>query len=101
MCAGRRPGAASGACPHAPAAAHPLLPDCPPLPPGTLLGCLPNNLVAVNAGSHLGELRSLSDLYSTRLLALGATVGLAALSPIYFKRRAAAKEAAALAAKRD
>ncbi|KAI7841563.1 hypothetical protein COHA_004733 [Chlorella ohadii] len=29
---------------------------------GTLLGCLPNNFFAVNAGSHLGELRSLSDL---------------------------------------
>lgn len=62
-----------------------------------MLGCLPNNLVAVNAGSHLGELRSLQDLYSIRLVVLGAAVGLAALAPIYLKRRS--ERAAAKAAK--
>lgn len=39
---------------------------------GTLLGCLPNNFVAVSAGSRLGELTSLSDLYDAKMVALGA-----------------------------
>ena len=38
---------------------------------GTLLGCLPNNFVAVSAGSRLGELQSLQDLYDIKLLLLG------------------------------
>lgn len=74
-----------------------LAPSCNSLPPGppgaaagTLLGCLPNNLFAVNAGAHLGELQSLGDLYSGKLLLLGLTAGAAALTPIYFQRRAAA-----------
>ena len=41
---------------------------------GTLIGCLPNNFVAVSAGSRLGELVSLRDLYDRRLLLLGASV---------------------------
>ena len=54
---------------------------------GTLLGCLPNNFVAVNAGSHLGDLRSLSDLYDPKLLAVGLVVGAIALAPVYLRRR--------------
>ncbi len=40
-------------------------------PAGTLLGCLPNNFVAVNAGSRLGELQSLRDLYDPKMLGIG------------------------------
>lgn len=40
---------------------------------GTLIGCLPNNFVAVSAGSRLGELVSLRDLYDRRLLLLGTS----------------------------
>lgn len=38
---------------------------------GTFVGCMPNNFVFVNAGSRLGELRSLSDLYDIQLLLIG------------------------------
>lgn len=31
---------------------------------GTLIGCLPNNMLAVHAGSKLGELSSFRELYS-------------------------------------
>lgn len=62
---------------------------------GTLIGCLPNNLFAVNAGAHLGELQSLGDLYSGKLVLLGLTAGAAALTPVYFQRRAAARHQAA------
>lgn len=65
---------------------------------GTLFGCLPNNIVAVNAGSHLGDLTSLGDLYSTKLVALGAGMGLAALAPTMLKQRHARQAAAAAAA---
>jgi len=65
---------------------------------GTLLGCLPNNWVAVNAGAHLSELQSLKDLYQPRLLLLGAGVGFAALLPVLLQRRAERKQAAAAAA---
>ncbi len=41
---------------------------------GTLIGCLPNNFVAVSAGSRLGELVSLRDLYDRRLLLLGTSI---------------------------
>ncbi|KAL0022440.1 hypothetical protein WJX79_000626 [Trebouxia sp. C0005] len=59
-----------------------------PLPPfmlGTLIGCLPNNFVAVSAGSRLGELVSLRDLYDRRLLLLGLGVSFMALLPIVLK----------------
>ena len=36
---------------------------------GTLAGCVPNNLLAVNAGSKLKEMRSLNELYDVRLIA--------------------------------
>ncbi len=72
---------------------------------GTLLGCLPNNAVAVNAGAHLSELQSLGDLYSPRLLLLGAAVGAVAMTPILLQRRAqrqaAAVDAGQLDAKKD
>lgn len=55
---------------------------------GTLLGCLPNNMVAVSAGSRLSELESLSDLYDPRMLLVGGMVGLASLVPVYLKHRA-------------
>lgn len=37
----------------------------------TLLGCLPNNFLAVNAGSKLGELKSFSDLYDYKIILAG------------------------------
>lgn len=58
-----------------------------PFMAGTLLGCMPNNFVAVNAGSKLGELQSLTDLYDVKMLGLGVVVGIAALFPLYLKRR--------------
>lgn len=70
-------------CPASPPSLSPLAARA-----GTLLGCAPQNFVAVNAGAHLGELRSLGDLYSHRLLLLGAAVGAAALLPVWLKSRA-------------
>jgi hypothetical protein len=67
------------------------------LPAGTLLGCLPNNLMVTRAGSHLSEMESLSDLYDPRMLALGLTVGCIALVPVYLKHRADRRAAAAAA----
>jgi len=37
----------------------------------TFLGCLPNNFLAVNAGSKLGELKSFSDLYDYKIILAG------------------------------
>ena len=53
--------------------------------------------MAVNAGAHLGELHSLQDLYSWRLLALGGAMGAAALAPILLKRWQARPAAAGAA----
>lgn len=36
-----------------------------------MLGCLPNNFVAVSAGNWLVELNLLKDLYDGRLVLLG------------------------------
>jgi hypothetical protein len=36
------------------------------------VGCLPNNFLAVNAGSKLGELKSFTDLYDAKILLVGA-----------------------------
>lgn len=89
---------------------HARLADCSladhrtwPLPwlTGTLLGCLPNNAVAVNAGAHLSDLQSLGDLYSPRLLLLGAAVGAVAMAPILLQRRAERQAAAAAASQHD
>ena len=46
---------------------------------GTLVGCLPNNWLAASAGSRLGELRSLSDLFDWHMAAASAGVGLVVL----------------------
>ncbi|GBF91305.1 hypothetical protein Rsub_03625 [Raphidocelis subcapitata] len=54
---------------------------------GTLLGCLPNNFMAVHAGDHLSDLHSLSDLYSPRIIGLGLAVGCIALVPVWWKHR--------------
>ena len=37
----------------------------------TFLGCLPNNFLAVNAGSKLGELKSFADLYDYKIVLAG------------------------------
>ena len=57
------------------------------------MGCAPNNLVAVHAGSRLSELNSLADLADARLLALGAGVGVLALAPVWLRHRAARRAA--------
>ncbi|KFM26096.1 Protein MAM3 [Auxenochlorella protothecoides] len=38
---------------------------------GTLLGCMPNNFVAVGAGTRLSSMNSLADLYDARAILLG------------------------------
>lgn len=38
---------------------------------GTLVGCMPNNFVAVNAGNKLSELQSLRELYDAKHLLMG------------------------------
>ena len=40
----------------------------------TFLGCLPNNFLAVNAGSKLGELKSFADLYDYKIVLAGVAV---------------------------
>lgn len=52
---------------------------------GTLLGCMPNNFVAVHTGSHLSELDSLSDLYDPKILFLGLGLGAFVLAPVAWK----------------
>ncbi|DBB15251.1 TPA: hypothetical protein ACH3X3_004251 [Trebouxia sp. C0006] len=66
---------------------------------GTLIGCLPNNFVAVSAGSRLGELVSLRDLYDRRLLLLGLAVSFMALLPIVLKNMNALPQTAEAEAK--
>ena len=39
----------------------------------TFLGCLPNNFLAVNAGSKLGELKSFADLYDYKIVLAGGS----------------------------
>ncbi len=66
----------------------------PPPPPGTLIGCLPNNFMAARAGDHLSDLHSLADLYNPRMIALGLLVGCVALVPVWWKHRHDKSEAA-------
>lgn len=54
------------ACTHAPAHRH----------AATLVGCAPNNFVAANAGAHIGELTSMSDLVSYKLMAFMGVIGI-------------------------
>ncbi|CAL5220013.1 g1958 [Coccomyxa viridis] len=54
----------------------------------TFLGCLPNNFLAVNAGSKLGELKSFADLYDYKIVLAGCVVGAIALAPMLWRRRA-------------
>ena len=68
---------------------------------GTFLGCLPNNFVAVSAGCRLGELRSLADLYDSKLLAVALGIAVVALAPIGWKHRHERREAAAAAARKQ
>uniref|UniRef100_A0A7S3QSY7 VTT domain-containing protein n=1 Tax=Dunaliella tertiolecta TaxID=3047 RepID=A0A7S3QSY7_DUNTE len=60
----------------------------------TLLGCAPNNFVAANAGAHLGELNSMADLVSPRLMAFMGVMGVIALIPGLWKRTDMAKSVA-------
>ena len=53
---------------------------------GTLLGCLPNNFLAVNAGCKLGQLQSLADLADVRLLLIAAGVGVVVVLPVVGKQ---------------
>lgn len=63
----------------------------------TLIGCAPNNFMASKAGDHLSEMNDLSDLYDSRMLGLGLTVGVVALLPILLQHRYDRREAAARA----
>ena len=68
------------------------VPNCCAGCAGTLVGCLPNNFVAVNAGSKLGELKSLADLYDIRLIMLGGGVGVLAMLSVAWKHFAGKQE---------
>jgi len=57
---------------------------------GTFIGCIPNNFVAVNTGNKLGELNSLTELYDAKQILFGVGVGIVALLPIYWRRKAKA-----------
>ncbi|BDA42227.1 Transmembrane protein 41 homolog [Coccomyxa sp. Obi] len=59
---------------------------------GTLIGCLPNNFLAVNAGSKLGELKAFTDLYDAKILLVGCGVGVVAVFPIVWKHLASRRE---------
>lgn len=45
------------------------------VPPGTFVGCVPNNFLAVNAGNKLGELKAFTDLYDAKILLVGEQSG--------------------------
>ena len=64
---------------------------------GTLMGCLPNNFLAVNAGSKLGELKALTDLYDIRIILAGGGVGLLAALTVAWKHFAVKREQRKLA----
>ncbi len=42
----------------------------PGSPAGTMIGCIPNNFLAVNAGCKLKEMTSLNELYDLKLIAI-------------------------------
>lgn len=48
---------------------------------GSVLGCLPNNFMAVKAGMHLSELGSLSELYDPNTIAIFAVIGFLVVLP--------------------
>ena len=54
---------------------------------GTLLGCLPQQTVAVRAGTTLGSLQSLHDLMDARVVAVLFLAGLALLVPSFLHSR--------------
>lgn len=59
---------------------------------GTLLGCAPNNWLAVNAGQRLAELKSLSELADVKMLVYSFVVGTVALAPLGWKYIRSRKE---------
>ncbi|KAK9838646.1 hypothetical protein WJX74_000581 [Apatococcus lobatus] len=68
---------------------------------GTVLGCIPNNFLAVNAGSKLKELRSLNELYDVKLMTIGAAVGVVAMLPIWLRRQDTSDTAGAAPIEKD
>jgi uncharacterized membrane protein YdjX (TVP38/TMEM64 family) len=54
---------------------------------GTFVGCFPNNFAAVSAGARLGELKSLSDVWSVEMGIVTGIVAVAALLPFLINRR--------------
>ncbi|KAL6770581.1 hypothetical protein ACKKBF_B31820 [Auxenochlorella protothecoides x Auxenochlorella symbiontica] len=60
---------------------------------GTLLGCMPNNFVAVGAGTRLSSMNSLADLYDARAILLGLGFGALALMSAWLQRRHAGASA--------
>lgn len=54
---------------------------------GTFIGCFPNNFAAVSAGARLGELNSLSDVWSVEMGIVTGIVAVAALLPLLICRR--------------
>ena len=64
---------------------------------GTLVGCLPNNFLAVNAGNKLGELSSFADLYDIKIILLGGSMGVLAVLSVTWKHLAGKQEQRKLA----
>ncbi|GMH43458.1 hypothetical protein BSKO_11380 [Bryopsis sp. KO-2023] len=54
---------------------------------GTFFGCIPNNSIAVTAGSRLSEMKSLNELYSPRMLLFGCFAGCVAIAPVLLKMK--------------
>mmetsp|Transcript_23933 Transcript_23933/g.32918 ORF Transcript_23933/g.32918 Transcript_23933/m.32918 type:complete len:290 (-) Transcript_23933:53-922(-) len=49
---------------------------------GSVFGTLPNSLVSVNAGMHLSEVNSLSELFDSKMVLAFAAIGLLVLLPV-------------------
>ena len=64
---------ALGACPWLLLTSTPVCSQAQhrPLAAGTVVGCLPNNFVAVSAGDRLNSMTSLSDMLDLRMLLIG------------------------------
>eukprot|EP00884_Botryococcus_braunii_P002026 jgi/Botrbrau1/11824/Bobra.0224s0021.1 len=54
---------------------------------GTLLGCLPNNFLAVKAGTKLAEIKTFRDMFDMQVVAIGCMVVGVAIGSLFLKRR--------------
>lgn len=64
----------------------PTIPSTRRTPPGTFLGCMPNNFIAVRVGTRLSSMQSLAELYDARMMALAMGAAILATAPLILKR---------------